>query len=342
MRRRLPPLTTLEGFEAAARLGSFAAAADSLGLTQSAISHQIRLLELALGQPLFRRLHRKIVLTDAGRDFQRSVHNTLQVLREGVGRLEPYRKPGSVVVYCDAALASAWLAPRLVDLRRAHPQIDIWLDTSNQAVDFERDEVDILIRRQGDEQAPQGAGNLRSTKLFDDWLRPLAAPKLARALRHGLSGKGKGEREPGVLLSRMQEVPLLHEEGFDGWPVWFEKAGCAKAKTEQAGWLTRGPNFGDAHVMLQSAAAGLGLALATEVIAAPFLTAKSLAWVSPVGIAAPSAYIVTAAEDNLADADIRQTFDWIVAQAASQGAASGESGTRQARRGGTRRHSASV
>ncbi|HWT97341.1 MAG TPA: LysR family transcriptional regulator, partial [Terriglobales bacterium] len=124
MRRHLPPLKTLEGFEAAARLGSFSAAAEALGLTQSAISHQIRQLEEALGQPLFRRLHRRIVLTDAGTDFQRSVNATLQSLRDGVNRLEPYRKPGSVIVSCDAALANAWLSPRIAHLKVLQPQID--------------------------------------------------------------------------------------------------------------------------------------------------------------------------------------------------------------------------
>jgi LysR family glycine cleavage system transcriptional activator len=306
MRRRLPPLKTLEGFEAAARLGSFAAAADALGLTQSAISHQIRLLELSLGQPLFRRLHRKIVLTDAGEDFQRSVHETLMTLREGVNRLEPYRKPGSVVLYCEAALANAWLGPLLPRLRKRNPKIDIWLDTSGRQVDFEHDEVDILIRRQSeDEQAPHGSAGLRSEILLRDWLRPVTAPHLAKTLRKG------------SLKSNIRRATLLHEEGFDGWPVWFDA--FAKSNRDEDGddWLARGPNFSDAYVMLQSAAAGLGVALGSTIIAAPFIAAGNLAWLSPDGIPSPDAYVITATDQTLADDEIRQTYHWLREEAAA-------------------------
>jgi len=302
MRRHLPPLKTLEGFEAAARLGSFSAAADALGLTQSAISHQIRQLEEALGQPLFRRLHRQIVLTDAGTDFQRSVNATLQSLRDGVNRLEPYRKPGSVILSCDAALANAWLSPRLAHLRILQPQIDIWLDTTTRAIDFARDEVDILIRRQSDGQSWPSSGALRSTSLFRDQLRPVAAPPLARHLRKG------------NLLDNLRAATLLHEEGFDGWPSWLTQLGL-KSRGELPAWLTRGPNFSDCHVMLQVAASGLGVALAPPAIAAPFIAGNKLSWVSPLSLDAGGAYVVTAAEAALDDSDIAATYAWLNDQA---------------------------
>ena len=95
--RNIPPLQYLLGFEAAARLESFSKAADELGLSASAISHEIRLLEERLGQPLFIRQGRAIWLTDAGRDYQRTVMQSLDQLEGGFRRLEPYRKPGSVV-----------------------------------------------------------------------------------------------------------------------------------------------------------------------------------------------------------------------------------------------------
>ena len=84
-------LSTLRGFDAAARLGSFADAAGELHLTHSAVSHQIRTLEGELGQPLFRRIARSVVLTDAGKDFAQTVGRVLRTLDDGVGRLSPYR-----------------------------------------------------------------------------------------------------------------------------------------------------------------------------------------------------------------------------------------------------------
>jgi len=97
-------LSTLRGFEAAARLASFALAANELHLSHSAVSHQIKLLEAELGQPLFRRVGRSVVLTDAGKDFARSVRDILQRIEDGVARLAPYQKPGGVIVYTTMAL----------------------------------------------------------------------------------------------------------------------------------------------------------------------------------------------------------------------------------------------
>ncbi len=97
--RNVPPLQFLQGFEAAARLGNFSKAAEELGLSQSAVSHQMRLLEERLGQPLFLRVGRHVRLTDAGRDYSRTVTRALAELDTGYRRLEPYRKPRSVVIY---------------------------------------------------------------------------------------------------------------------------------------------------------------------------------------------------------------------------------------------------
>ena len=298
MRRRLPPLSSLEGFEAAARLGSFAAAAEALNLTQSAVSHQIRLLEAALGLRLFRRLHRQVVLTDAGRDFQRTVDVTLEGLRVGVDRLKPYKKPGSVVVYCDPALASAWLAPRLPRFAQQHPRIDIWLDTSGRAVDFERDDVDVLIRR-GERSASMFAAGTRQTVLFGESLRPVAAPDVARRLRR------KG------LAAGLSGAVLLHEEAFDGWPIWFKEHGDGSALDD----VIRGPNFSDAYVLLRMAAAGMGVALASAVLAAPFIADRSLVWLSQSSIESALSYSAAASEEGLADPDIATVFEWVGAAA---------------------------
>ena len=303
MRRRLPPLSTLEGFDAAARLGSFAAAAEALNLTQSAISHQIRALEDALGQQLFRRLHRQVILTDAGRDFQRTVSATLDRLRAGVDRLEPYKKPGSVVVYCDPALARAWLVPRLPQLAAAHPGIDIWLDTTGRQVDFERDEVDVLIRRYERERAPVSAAGVRCRSLFEEALRPAASPDLARRLRR-----------IGVEKS-LRDATLLHEEGFDGWPAWFN-AHAGGGPAIDPNKIARGPNFSDGCLLLRAAAAGLGVALASTVLAPPFIAEQALVWLTPAEIESPFCYGIVASEQALGDRDVLRLFEWVCEQAA--------------------------
>lgn len=129
--RGLPPLTTLIGFEAAARLGSFSRAAEELNITQSAISHQVRVLEDHLGQPLFRRIGRRIELVDAGADFLITAQTALEELRHGVRRLNAYSKPGSVIILMPAALATGWFLPRLADLRASHPWVDPWVHSAD-------------------------------------------------------------------------------------------------------------------------------------------------------------------------------------------------------------------
>ena len=135
--RNIPPLQYLLGFEAAARLGSFSKAAEELGISQSAVSHEMRLLEARVGQPLFVRQGRSVRLTDAGRDYQRSVAGALENLETGYRKLEPYRTPGSVVIYCRSDFAARWLLPRIGALKIAVPLCDPWIDTSGGKVDFE-------------------------------------------------------------------------------------------------------------------------------------------------------------------------------------------------------------
>src|SRR5271155_1056296 len=142
-------LSTLRGFEAAARLASFALAANELHLSHSAVSHQIKLLEAELGQPLFRRVGRSVVLTDAGNDFARTVREILQRLEDGVARLAPYQKPGGVILYTTMAFARGFILRRMAQFRADLPDVDLWLDSSERKVDFATDELDILITHAG-------------------------------------------------------------------------------------------------------------------------------------------------------------------------------------------------
>lgn len=134
--KQWPPLNVLRGFEAAARLGSFHQAAQELHLTQSAISQQIRSLEELLGQPLFHRQGRSVTLTDAGQDLLETTQSVLLQLAMGIQRLEQYRKPNQLVLNTSTALARHWLLPRLGAFHRAHPEVDLWLFTSDEEPDM--------------------------------------------------------------------------------------------------------------------------------------------------------------------------------------------------------------
>lgn len=289
---RLPPLNALIGFEAAARLGSFSKAAAELNLTQSTVSHQIKLVEAILGQPLFRRSHRRAVLTDAGTDFLRTVHGVIEALQAGVARLEPYRKPGSVVVYAPNAFALGWLLPRLAAFRRAHPRVDIWLDTSGRAVDFERDEVDILVRR-GIQRDPE----VVSETLLQEVLIPVAAPVLV-----------DGATPPATPRDLAGHV-LLHEERAEDWQRWFEIAGLTGMARHA------GPNFSDGGVLLEAAALGHGVALGSTILADRLLRDGRLRPLFGPALPVDDPTCLVYRPASLRDDDIRTVCDWLRSQA---------------------------
>ncbi len=238
--RGLPPLTTLIGFEAAARLQSFSRAAEELNITQSAISHQVRVLESHLGQPLFRRIGRRIELVDAGSDFLITAQTALEELRHGVRRLNAYSKPGSVIIMMPAALAAGWFLPRMADLRKSHPWIDPWVHTADTPHVPEEAEIDIVL---GPE--PWADAGAQSVLLAHDALIPLCAPDLAARL-------------PDVPdHERLDAADLLHDETLNDWQSWFTAAGSTRTE------FSRGYNFSDTAQMLQAAQLGLGLCLAS-------------------------------------------------------------------------------
>ena len=292
-------LSTLRGFEAAARRGSFADAAEELHLTHSAISHQIRSLERELGQPLFRRVARSVVLTDAGKDFAQTVRRVLRTLDDGVGRLSPYRKPQSVILYTSSAFARGYLLPRLGALHSAHPDIDVWLDTSERAVDFEFDEVDILISH---DVRPAGHHTL-ARSLVEDRRRPLAAPSLIDA-RGGIPAQA----------AELRSWPLLHDESPVTWRTWFELAGVASTDADG------GPAFSDHALGLEAAAAGLGVILGSTVAADALVRRGALVAISTLGIP-QDAYQLYCDSRRIGEHHVRAVHDWLLETASAARAA---------------------
>ena len=291
MRRALNSgLSTLRGFEAAARRGSFAEAAGELRLTQSAISHQIRALERELGQPLFRRVARSVVLTDAGKDFAQTVARVLRTLDDGVARLSPYRKPRSVILYTSSAFARGYLLPRLGLLRDARPDIDIWLDTSERAIDFDYDEVDILIST----QAPAAGPHALAQPLISDHRRPLAAPSLI-ATRGGLP----------ATPAELRQWPLLHDEGAVTWRDWFDHAGAPPPEADA------GAAFSDHALALEAAAAGFGVVLGSMIAADAYLRRGVLSAVSEIAIA-PRAYRICCDSRRIGEEHVRAVHEWLI------------------------------
>jgi LysR family glycine cleavage system transcriptional activator len=233
--KRLPPLNTLRGFEAAGRLGSFHKAAAELHLTQSAISQQIRSLEAHLEQALFVRSGRRVSLTDAGRDLLSTTQSLMQQFAAGIRRLDQYRKPNQLVLNTSPAFARHWLLPRLGDFHGQYPKVDLWLLTTDEPPDMASQTIDITIREDISAQAGCSFRELHSDRLY-----PACHPKLL--------GVPAGDRT------------TLHGERYMDWSHWEVEAGI------DVGQRSNGLNFSDPGLLLDAVCAGLGIALASELL----------------------------------------------------------------------------
>ena len=132
---KLPPLKSLQAFEAAGRHLSFTEAGRELNVTPGAISQQIRQLEDFLEITLFRRLNRAIQLTDDGHLFLPQISSGFEHFSEAVASLLDRRSEGPLTITSAPSFVSKWLIPRLAQFKALHPQIDVRIDTSDRLVD---------------------------------------------------------------------------------------------------------------------------------------------------------------------------------------------------------------
>ncbi len=239
----LPPLHTLPAFEAAARLGSFLAAAEAMHLTPSAISHRIRHLEEHLGQALFERRHRAVLLTAAGRRYLAVVREALLRLDEASAALRaPQRE--RLRISAAPALGSTWLVTRVAEYQLAHPDLEFSLGTATGLAPLLNGEADVGLRY-GEEEWP----GLLAWKMFEERVFPVCSPGLAAHLK-----------TPDDLdRVRLLRHPLL------SWQRWFSAIGIKHHEPSV------GPIYDDALLMLEAAVVGHGVALMAGTLAAPYL-----------------------------------------------------------------------
>ncbi len=199
----LPSLSAIRVFEVAARLLSFTKAAAELGMTQAAVSYQIKLLEERLGATLFLRQPRALQLTEAGQWLAPRTTEAFDLLRDAYSRFST-REQGTLTVNTMHTFAGQWLSPRLGKFQMLHPKIAVRMETTQRLVDFAREEVDVVIR--------SGKGKwegLSTLKLVDVRFTPMLSRELAKSVG--------GLRTPQDLL----KVPLL--DPLDPWwDLWFE------------------------------------------------------------------------------------------------------------------------
>ena len=245
-----PPLHSLQGFVAAARLGNLSRAAETLHLTVSALSHQIRALEERLDQRLFERNARGIALTPDGQRLYDRVAPAMETIEYA---LRPFSAKRDQVLTLSLmpSFAGSWLVPRLGRFLGAHPQIEINLQSTVALVDFERERgIDAALR-----YGPGRWNGVTAVHLFDDFITPTASPKLI-------------ERLGSPTLATISKFPLLGDPG-QNWARWFKHFGGTPPKRYAA-------TFNDSETVHRAAAEGLGIALGRVTLARPMIEAGLL------------------------------------------------------------------
>jgi LysR family glycine cleavage system transcriptional activator len=291
----LPPLNALRTFEAAARQLSFTRAAQELHVTQTAVSHQMRLLEEHLGVRLFLRLPRRLVLTTEGRAYARELGRVFERIGDATLALRARPRREVLAVTALPSLAARWLVPRVGAFLDAHPRIDLRLSATERPVDFTRESVDIGIR--------WGYGRwagLLSEKLMDDECFPVCSPALIPRRRR-------------LALADLARLTLLHDDSPDDWRRWLRATGAAGVDAE------RGHVFTDASLTLQLAVAGRGIALGRRVLVEGELAAGRLVRPFPQSIPSDPAYYLVSSPHTADLPRVRAFRAWLLDEVSGAG-----------------------
>ncbi|HEX8642464.1 MAG TPA: transcriptional regulator GcvA [Allosphingosinicella sp.] len=290
--RRLPPLSAVKVFEAAARHENFTRAAAELGMTQAAVSYQIRLLEERLGVPLFLRSKRRVTLSDAGRRAAPLVARAFDTLADAFGAL--VAEDESVLsISTTQTFASNWIAPRLGAFQLARPELAVRLNTENRVVDFAREEVDVAIRSTLGRAEWQG---LRAHFMFRLHSTPLCSPDFLA-------------RHPVGSYEDLLRVPRLSPDD-PWWEDWFR---CTGLPVGEAGNAT-GIRFDTQAMEGQAALSGAGVSMLTPMFWRGELASGRLVQLFPMVTFEGPGYWLVYPEHRRNQAKIRAFRDWILAE----------------------------
>lgn len=288
--RRLPPLAAVRVFEAAARHENFTRAAAELGMTQAAVSYQIRLIEERLGVPLFLRAKRRVTLSEAGRKAAPLVTGAFDAIEDAFGAAVA-GDAGLLAISTTQTFATNWLAPRLGAFQVARPELAVRLHTGVALVDFAGDEVDVAIR-----MGRGGWPGLSCHFLFNLGGTPMCSPGFRDA--HCIAA-------PADLL----RVPRLSAED-KGWSSWFQAAGVPLPDAPPPPGIRL-----DSQLMEANAAmAGHGAAMLSPTFWRAELAARRLVQPFPTTVVQGPAYWLVYPGHRRNQAKIRAFRDWLLAE----------------------------
>ena len=292
--RRLPNLNAVRAFEAAARHGSFSAAADELGVTHAAVSRHVRNLESELGVELFERHARHVVLTGEGSLFARTAASSLSALEVGSGRMRR-GGTGTVVMDVESDFATRWLLPRLADGA---------LDTLGVNVDLRvRPDPPRSVLGDADLAVTWGQAyctGYRSRPFLSFFPIVVAAPTLI--------GSGPDPSDPAFFLSHR----LIHERGLYWWRTFLDLLDLTVEDADRHLFLNR------SHLCMDAAVRGLGLAIGDDIMCREDLEKGRLQTISGPTMRPRDRYFLLEPESGPLSRPARIVRDWLMAEAEEQ------------------------
>ncbi|MGI9408926.1 MAG: LysR substrate-binding domain-containing protein [Hyphomicrobiaceae bacterium] len=285
--RKLPSLNGVKAFEAAARHGSFAAAAAELNVTPAAVSRLVKLLEERLGIALFERKANGLSLTAAGSEYQNGLTPLLDNLATLTSQIESLSGPRILTIGVGPTFATRWLIPRLSDFQKTAPDIEIRFTTGGAAGSFSDDWTCGI---------QQGDGNfegLVSEPMFSADLTPVCAPRLATELDN------PSDLKPAQML-RVTHAP-------EDWRQWLHAAGLARVSA-------RGAEFDYYAQALQAAIDGVGVALGIRPYVDDDLAAGRLVAPFSVDVSNGKQWYLVYRENHRRDREFTVFRDWVMGQ----------------------------
>ncbi len=310
MSRQLPSLNALRVFEAAARHLSFSRAAEELGVTQGAVSRQIKTLEEHLGVKLFRRLTRALELTEAGREYLPAMREAFDRMEQATQGLMRRRYRDVLTVSVLPTFAIRWLIPRLGSFTEMNPSIEVRMVASILPVNLAREDIDVAIRvGRLVEQESERHGPRIDLNMTEDWTgvhADLVAPDVlvpvcSAALRDG---------DPPLRdLADLVQHTLLHTTTRpNAWPDWLRTVGLEALDREGE------PAFGHFFMSLQAATAGRGVAVVPEILVASDLAAGNLVKPFDISVESAGAYYLLCRQHQRDNANITAFRQWLLGE----------------------------
>jgi LysR family transcriptional regulator, glycine cleavage system transcriptional activator len=293
MADRLPPLSALRAFNAAARNLSFTRAGLELNVTQAAVSYQVRRLEDHFGIKLFHRLHRALALTEAGQAFFEIVGQAFNLLAVSGADLTRSDGQKTLSVSVSQSLSSKWLIPRLEHFRAKNPQLLIHIDATDTVADLAAGEANIALR-----YAQRIDPALNSILLFPEQVFPVCSPALL---------------EGALPLNDPQDLQhhtLIHDDMTDiTWPDWLGATGI------KGSFATHGPSFSHSGLAIDAAIEGQGIVLGRSSLIIDDLSSGRLVRLFDITLLSSFAYYAVFLGEKAGDPLIAAFIDWLMYEA---------------------------